>query len=152
MVTELDQLRRTKRETESPLPVDSRTVHFVPVNVSFYLSCPIDSYHAVYTWKHENQTSPCLQMQSNCLHLIPIMTQESYGDYKCVSEEKNYNRVVKYYALKEQKIHVPSFDEQDRNIGTGNRNPPPKDNAALALVGQIWISLGLALALLGIGM
>lgn len=127
---ELEHLRRTKRETESPSPVDSRTVHFVPVDVPFYLSCPIDSYHAVYTWEHGDQKSPCLQMQSNCLHLIPIMTQESYGDYKCVSEEKNYTRLVKYYAL--------------------NRSPTPNENAALAVVGQAWISLGLVLAVMGI--
>lgn len=151
MITELEQFRRTKRETESPSPVDSRTVHFVPVDVPFYLSCPIDSYHAVYTWEHGHQKSPCLQMQSNCLHLIPIMTKESYGDYKCVSEEKNYTRLVKYYALKEQKIHVLSFDEQGRNNNAGNKNPTPKENAALAVVGQTWINLGLALAVMGIG-
>lgn len=130
MITELEHLRRTKRETESPSPVDSRTVHFVPVDVPFYLSCPIDSYHAVYTWEHGDQKSPCLQMQSNCLHLIPFMTQESYGDYKCVSEEKNYTRLVKYYAL--------------------NRSPTPNENAALAVVRQTWISLGLILAAMGI--
>lgn len=146
MITELEQLRRTKRETESPSPVDSRTVHFVPVDVPFYLSCPIDSYHANYYWEHGDQKSPCLQMQSNCLHLIPIMTQESYGDYKCVSEEKNYTRLVKYYALKEQKIYT-----QGRNNNTGNRNPTPQENAALAVVGQTWINLGLVLAAMGIG-
>lgn len=148
MITELEQLHRTKRETESPSPVDSKTVHFVPMDVPFYLSCPIDSYHAVYTWEHGHQKSPCLQMQSSCLHLIPVMTQESYGNYKCVSEEKNYTRLVKHYALMEQKIHV---DEEGIDNNAGNKPPPPKENAALAVVGQTWISLGLVLAVMDIG-
>ncbi|KAM4618240.1 semaphorin-7A [Polymixia lowei] len=95
---------RTKREIPSPSPVVLRVVHTVPLEVPFYLSCPIDSYHAVYTWEHRGRSNPCLQMQSNCLHLIPAVTHESYGDYKCVSEERDYTKVVKEYRLIQQTI------------------------------------------------
>lgn len=137
------QVHRTKRETVSPSPVDLRTVHSVPLGVPFYLSCPIDSYHAVYTWEHGGQSSPCLQMQSNCLHLIPVMTQENYGNYKCVSEEKDYTKVVKNYDLAQQIIP---------DTKTDGRTTPYKINDASAVVPQIWISLGMALAVMGFEM
>lgn len=142
ILLEQKQVRRTKRETVSPSLADSRTIHSVPLGVPFYLSCPIDSYHAVYTWEHGGQNSPCLQMQSNCLHLIPAMAQENYGSYECVSKEKDYTKVVKNYQLTEQKI--PDID-------TGRSNIPYNINGASAVVPQgVWITLGLAVALLEI--
>lgn len=132
--------RRTKRETVSPQSADLSTVHKVPLDVPFYLSCPIDSYHAEYTWEHGHQKSPCLQMQSNCLHLIPAMGQENYGSYKCVSKEKDYTKVVKIYQLTEQKI-------PDTN--TNRRNPSQNKNDASVVVPQIWIYLGLAILVMG---
>ncbi|XP_073328805.1 semaphorin-7A [Pagrus major] len=136
---EQNQTHRTKRETVSPSPVEL-TVHSVPLGVPFYLSCPIDSYHAIYTWKHGDESSPCLQMQSNCLHLIPSMAQENYGSYSCVSEEKEYTKEVKNYQLAEQRIP----DMVDRS------NTPDTINDASAVVSQIWMNLGLAVALMGI--
>ncbi|XP_047452820.1 semaphorin-7A [Mugil cephalus] len=110
--TGIEQAKRTKRDDVSASAVPSTTVHSVPLDVPFYLSCPIDSYHAVYTWRHEDRTSPCLQMHSDCLHLITKMTQKDYGDFECVSTEKDYTKVVKKYQLTELKIPV------ERNIGT----------------------------------
>ncbi|KAG7276254.1 hypothetical protein CRUP_018636, partial [Coryphaenoides rupestris] len=71
--------------TASPPPAVSRAVHTVPLGVPFYLSCPIDSYHATYTWQHDehSSSSPCLQMGPNCLHLIPSMEPGSYGRHQC---------------------------------------------------------------------
>uniref|UniRef100_UPI0037E8D477 semaphorin-7A n=1 Tax=Semicossyphus pulcher TaxID=241346 RepID=UPI0037E8D477 len=134
---------RTKRETVSASPADLRTDHSVPLGVPFYLSCPIDSYHAVYTWEHGGQSSPCLQMRSNCLHLIPSMEQESYGSYKCVSKEKDYMKVVKIYQLAEQKMVVTKIITE--------RTEPPRDrNHAPAFVPLIvWIALGQAVAVFG---
>ncbi|KAK5867353.1 hypothetical protein PBY51_011854 [Eleginops maclovinus] len=118
---EQKQINRTKRETGSLSTVDLRTTYSVPLGVPFYLSCPIDSYHAVYTWEHTGQGSPCLQMQSNCLHLIPAMTQENYGGYECVSKERDYTKVVKTYQLKQQTIQVTTRDtERDNNHITIN--------------------------------
>lgn len=123
-----------------------RTVHTVPLGVPFYLSCPIDSYHAVYTWEHNGQSSPCLQMQSNCLHLIPAMSQENYGSYECVSKEKDYTKVVKKYHLTKQII---PDTKKNMNI-EDRRNVLDKKNNASAVVPQIvWITLGLSVAVLG---
>ncbi|XP_061677486.1 semaphorin-7A isoform X2 [Syngnathoides biaculeatus] len=97
--SEHNQVNRTRRDAASAADVDLLTLPPVPVGVPFYLTCPIDSYHAVYTWKHGDQSSPCLQMHSNCLLLIPAMTPESYGSYECVSEERDYSNVVKRYRL-----------------------------------------------------
>lgn len=128
-------INRGKRETAAPRPVNSRTVHSVPLNVPFYLSCPIDSYHAVYTWEHHGRSSPCLQMQSNCLHLIPSVAQENYGDYKCVSVERDYRKVIKEYQLIEQKL-----PDESRNFKT-SYTPFERSNAP-ALVPQLaWVTL-----------
>nr|XP_046250642.1 semaphorin-7A [Scatophagus argus] len=136
------QVHRTKRETNSPLLVDLITVHSVPLGVPFYLSCPIDSYHAVYNWEHGDLRSPCLQMQSNCLHLIPAMAQENYGNYKCVSMEKNFIKVVKNYQLTEQEI---------TGTKTGRGQTPFTRNSAVGLKHHLyWIILGLAAAVMGI--
>lgn len=116
------------------------TVHTVPLDVPFYLSCPIDSYHAVYTWKLEGNSSPCMQMQSNCLHLIPAMAQENYGIYKCISREKDYEKVVKKYELKQQITQT----RRDKKSGTENIIP---SNDALKVVSEaVSIILGLATA------
>lgn len=127
-----EQLRRTKRDAASPPPVDSQNVHFVLPGVAFYLSCPIHSYHAVYTWEHGDKNSLCLQMQSNCLHLIPVMTQESYGNYRCISREKGYTKVVKQYQLVQREI-------QDTNT---------EKNASPAILGQTLRNLLLALTVI----
>ncbi|XP_059191987.1 semaphorin-7A [Centropristis striata] len=139
---ERKQINRTKRETASPSPVDLRTTHSVPLGVPFYLSCPIDSYHANYIWEHGGQSSPCLQMESNCLHLIPSMAQENYGGYECVSKEKDYTKVVKRYQLTEQ---IVSETNEDRNNNPlGNYVVPVESSAASDAVPHVeWITLGL---------
>lgn len=111
--------------------------HSVPRNVSFYLSCPIHSYHAVYNWKHHDKTSPCLQMHSNCLHLIPSMNQEHYGTYDCVSTEKDYTKVVNTYELKETIYPEPRKDSKTSSTQI--------ENSASSLVPLvIWLTLLIA--------
>ncbi|XP_028286865.1 semaphorin-7A [Parambassis ranga] len=133
-----EKLNRSKRETQSASLVSLRTDHSVPRGVPFYLSCPINSYHAEYTWEHGGRSSPCRQMLSNCLHLIPSMEQENYGEYKCVSKERDYTKVVKTYHLTEQMIP----GQNPRSFHTSS-----KFNDGSALVPQTaWITL-LAVAL-----
>lgn len=128
-----------KRDTVAE-PVNVGTVHSVPLGISFYLSCPIDSYHAMYTWEHNDDILPCLQMQSNCLHLIPAMTQENYGTYKCVSKEKDFTQVLRIYQLKAQQ----SPEIYRRDTGLTERSD------ASAVVAQMgWLMYGLTAALLG---
>ena len=79
-----------------------KMVHSVPLDFPFYLSCPIDSHHAAYAWEHESQTSACQKTGSICLHLIPAVRDDSYGNYRCVSQERDYTRVVKEYRLLKQ--------------------------------------------------
>ncbi|CAK6950988.1 semaphorin-7A [Scomber scombrus] len=133
------QGNRTKRNTVSPSTVDVTTVHSVSLGVPFYLSCPIDSYHAVYTWEHGGQSSPCLQMQSNCLLLIPAMVHGNYGSYECISQEKDYTNVVKKYHLEKQVII-----ETKRNIVF----PAEKNNVSAVTLHIVWITLGLSVAVL----
>uniref|UniRef100_A0A3Q2YDB7 Semaphorin 7A (JohnMiltonHagen blood group) n=1 Tax=Hippocampus comes TaxID=109280 RepID=A0A3Q2YDB7_HIPCM len=123
-------VNRSRRNAASPLDKDLLTLHAVPMGVPFYLSCPIDSYHAVYTWKHEDQSSPCLQMRSNCLLLIPAMNHASYGTYECVSEERDYVKVVKGYHLTEQ---------------GGPRRNSERGKASAVAAQTLWITLGLSL-------
>lgn len=74
-------------------------------------------------------------MQSHCLHLIPAMTQENYGSYKCVSKEKGFTNELKSYLLTEP-ISPDSNTE----------NHLFKWNDASAVVSQLWLSLGLSVA------
>ncbi|XP_057693550.1 semaphorin-7A isoform X2 [Corythoichthys intestinalis] len=99
--SDYNTVNRTRRNAASRLDIDS-TQLAVPMDVPFYLSCPIDSYHAVYTWRHRDERSPCLQMSSSCLLLIPAMTPDSYGSYECISEERDYVNMVKQYHLTER--------------------------------------------------
>lgn len=138
-LSEHKHVQRLKRETVSAPPLDLRTVHSVLLGVPFYLSCPIDSYHADYTWTHGEQESPCLQMHSNCLHLIPAMAQENYGSWQCISKEKDYTKLVKTYQLIEQKISVVMPDY---------KNTPYFKNDANTVVLQTWILLGFVVAVI----
>lgn len=72
------------------------------------------------------------------------MAQENYGGYECVSKEKDYTKVVKNYQLTEQKI--PNTKENP-----WRSNTPYNRNGASGVVPQrVWITLGLAVAVLGI--
>nr|XP_057931021.1 semaphorin-7A isoform X2 [Doryrhamphus excisus] len=109
-VSDHTQVNRSRRDAAPPVNADLLTLPAVPMGVPFYLSCPIDSYHAVYTWEHRDQSSPCLQMHTNCLFLIPSVTPESYGSYQCVSKERDYVSVVKRYHLMQQINHPTRTD------------------------------------------
>ncbi|XP_030587644.1 semaphorin-7A [Archocentrus centrarchus] len=131
-VGEQEPRNRTKREVTAPPSLHLRTVHSVPWGVPFYLSCPIDSYHAEYTWEGKGQSRPCLQMLTNCLHLIPSMSQENYGKYDCVSKERDYTKVVRTYEL----IKSPEKTKCTKS------NTPDEWSAAPALYPEmVWITL-----------
>lgn len=136
------QTNRTKRETE-PRSSDHLTVaHSIPLEVPFYLSCNIDSYHAIYTWEHKGQRSPCQRMQSDCLHLIPAMTTEKYGDYQCVSKERDYTKVVIAYQL--------SQTDLDKNSKHDIPTPPKDSSSAAAFTAQMGLIVSFAFVQTGI--
>uniref|UniRef100_A0A8C6WHZ0 Semaphorin 7A n=1 Tax=Neogobius melanostomus TaxID=47308 RepID=A0A8C6WHZ0_9GOBI len=131
---EQETLLRRKRQTQFP----SAAVHSVPLDMPFYLSCPIDSYHAEYSWEHGEQHSPCLQMKSDCLHLIPAMAQPQYGNYQCVSREKGYSKVVKQYQLS-----VGNVTKPDSRVELHGLN-----NALKPVTQGVWLTMGLLLTML----
>ncbi|KAL0968902.1 hypothetical protein UPYG_G00273410 [Umbra pygmaea] len=109
-----------------PSPNDLNvSIHSVPLGVPFYLACPIESYHAQYTWGHQGQTRPCLQLQASCLYLIPSMQTEHYGDYHCVSEEQDYTRVVRVVRAT-QLINTPNTTPNT----TPTHDPTPNSTPA----------------------
>ncbi|KAK2867338.1 hypothetical protein QQF64_023030 [Cirrhinus molitorella] len=90
---------RFTREVQQVSTAALRIQHSVPTGVPFYLSCPFDSHHATYKWKHNQQSIPCQQSQPECLLLIPAMTSDMYGLYKCISHELDYTKTVKEYNI-----------------------------------------------------
>ncbi|XP_073688079.1 semaphorin-7A isoform X2 [Garra rufa] len=85
--------RQVQQVLTSPLRIQ------LPTGVPFYLSCPVDSHHATYKWEHNQKSIQCQQTPSECLLLIPAMTNEMYGNYKCTSHELDYTNTVKEYKL-----------------------------------------------------
>ncbi|XP_026168125.1 semaphorin-7A [Mastacembelus armatus] len=134
-VEEQRNLSRTKREADSPSPVNLTTHYSVSLGVPIFLICPIDSYHALYIWEFRQQKMPCLQIHSNCLHLIPDMAQKNYGTYECVSKERDYTKVIRRFHL--------SPDTKKKSTTTCN-------DASADLPEIAWITLGLATAVWGI--
>ncbi|KAK7890987.1 hypothetical protein WMY93_022950 [Mugilogobius chulae] len=116
------------------------SVHSVPLDVPFYLSCPIDSYHAEYSWKHKDHAYPCLQMKSHCLHLIPSLTLEHYGNYQCVSREQGYAKVVKQYQLQ------CTTTTATAEIENTQKKSNSLNNASQSVPQVVWLTLGLLLA------
>lgn len=100
--------RRSKRDSRLSYVPSVR--HSVPTEVPFYLSCPVDSHHATYRWKHGNKSTTCQLTQSECLLLIPSMTSEDYGSYKCISHERDYTRIVKEYYLDPEHVADSAFN------------------------------------------
>ncbi|KAA0724307.1 Semaphorin-7A Semaphorin-K1 [Triplophysa tibetana] len=94
--------RRSKRDSR-PSSVPS-VRHSLPAEIPFYLSCTVDSQHATYRWKHGNKSTTCQLTQSECLLLIPSMTSDDYGNYKCISHERDYTRIVKEYYLNPEHV------------------------------------------------
>ncbi|XP_026859109.2 semaphorin-7A isoform X2 [Electrophorus electricus] len=90
---------RTKRHVPSLLASSSIIEHTVPHGFPFYLSCPIMSHHATYTWMHKGERISCQQTETDCLHLIPAIGAGDYGTYRCETRERDYSQVVKEYHL-----------------------------------------------------
>ncbi|XP_048014296.1 semaphorin-7A [Megalobrama amblycephala] len=90
---------RFRRDVQQSSTAPLKIRHDVPSDVPFYLSCPVDSHHATYRWEHGDKRSPCQQTQSECLLLIPSMKDDMYGNYKCVSHERDYTKTVNEYDL-----------------------------------------------------
>ncbi|XP_035272789.1 semaphorin-7A-like [Anguilla anguilla] len=118
-----------------PSPDPSVVSHSPPMGTPFYLSCPVRSRHASYTWEHGGRSSPCvtaqtqLQTQYDCLHLIPAVREEHYGTFECISTERNYTQVLRSYRLR------PPVDSR---AARPSRPAVTAALAGLALVPVLW--------------
>ncbi|XP_035007398.1 semaphorin-7A [Hippoglossus stenolepis] len=71
----------------------------VPSNSKYFLSCPMLSNHAEYTWRQGVSSIPCRLKEQECLLLIKSMSPEEVGTYMCVSEELGFTKVLAQYEL-----------------------------------------------------
>uniref|UniRef100_A0A9J8ABV4 Semaphorin 7A (JohnMiltonHagen blood group) n=1 Tax=Cyprinus carpio carpio TaxID=630221 RepID=A0A9J8ABV4_CYPCA len=90
---------RFTRDVQQASTAPLRIQLSVPTGIPFYLSCPVNSNHATYKWEHDQKSIPCEQTQSECLLLIPAMTADLHGNYKCTSHELDYTKTVREYNL-----------------------------------------------------
>uniref|UniRef100_A0A8D0GV17 Semaphorin 7A (JohnMiltonHagen blood group) n=1 Tax=Sphenodon punctatus TaxID=8508 RepID=A0A8D0GV17_SPHPU len=66
----------------------------------YYLSCPMESHHAAYTWIHNDHIiKRCESNHRHCLHFIDNVTDECYGTYACFSQESYFNQTVMVECL-----------------------------------------------------
>lgn len=101
---------RLRRDAQQSSTTPLRIQHSVATDVPFYLSCPVDSHHASYRWEHWGKSNPCQQTQSEYLLLIPAMTTDNYGNYSCVSQERDYIKVVREYELLPKSVFNDAFE------------------------------------------
>ncbi|XP_041075165.1 semaphorin-7A isoform X1 [Polyodon spathula] len=81
----------------SEIPPNTYTVS---LSAPVYLSCPKKSHHAKYAWEHDSKGRlECQWTESDCLHLIKAMTEDDYGTYRCISEERGYRDTIIQYNL-----------------------------------------------------
>ncbi|XP_061077816.1 semaphorin-7A isoform X2 [Conger conger] len=73
------ETKRPKRDALSQTQEPLGVTYSVSLGVPFYLSCPIHSNHASYTWKYGGRSSRCQQTGTDCLHLITAMSENNYG-------------------------------------------------------------------------
>lgn len=65
------------------------------------------------------------------------MVHENYGGYECVSQEKDYTKVVKKYHLEKQ---IMTETHSTNNIPAGT------SNVSAVTLNIVWITLGLSVA------
>ncbi|XP_028679597.1 semaphorin-7A [Erpetoichthys calabaricus] len=94
---------RRRRDTSISPSTSSKVISItVPNSIPYFLSCPLTSYHARYFWKHENGSNvECELTESECLYLIRKMQSQDYGNYECISVERDYTKTLVMYNLKE---------------------------------------------------
>ncbi|XP_060924180.1 semaphorin-7A-like [Limanda limanda] len=88
----------SRYSTEARAP--ERVKHItLPSNSKYFLSCPMLSKHAEYTWRQGKDTTLCRSKEQECLLLIYSMSAEQVGTHTCESEELGFKKVVMQYEL-----------------------------------------------------
>lgn len=71
-------------------------------NTRYYLSCPIESRHATYSWRHEENVEQNCEpghQSPNCVLFIENLTARQYGHYRCEALEGSYLRETQHWEL-----------------------------------------------------
>ncbi|XP_063099641.1 semaphorin-7A [Cavia porcellus] len=71
-------------------------------NSRYYLSCPIESRHATYSWRHEENVEQSCEpghQSPNCILFIENLTARQYGHYRCEAQEGSYLRETQHWEL-----------------------------------------------------
>ncbi|XP_069758823.1 semaphorin-7A isoform X2 [Narcine bancroftii] len=70
-------------------------------DISVYLSCPKQSYHADYLWRfnHNHEVLPCSVNDDHCLLFISKLSQSNTGHYECISNERGVEHLHADYFI-----------------------------------------------------
>ncbi|KAF7484436.1 Hypothetical predicted protein [Marmota monax] len=71
-------------------------------NSRYYLSCPMESRHATYSWRHEENVEQSCEpghQSPNCILFIENLTARQYGHYRCEAQEGSYLREAQHWEL-----------------------------------------------------
>uniref|UniRef100_G3WM75 Semaphorin 7A (JohnMiltonHagen blood group) n=1 Tax=Sarcophilus harrisii TaxID=9305 RepID=G3WM75_SARHA len=74
-------------------------------NARYYLTCPVESHHATYSWhlgdKKLHRCEPGWP-SSDCILFIEKLTDEQFGLYRCQAQEGSYSRVAVAWELRRE--------------------------------------------------
>ncbi|XP_054421128.1 semaphorin-7A [Pteronotus mesoamericanus] len=102
-VLQSTNLTEPHKECPNPKP-DEAPLQKVSLarNCRYYLSCPMESRHATYWWRHgekvEQRCEPSHQ-SPNCVLFIENLTDGHYGHYYCEAQEDSYLRKAQHWQL-----------------------------------------------------
>lgn len=71
-------------------------------NSRYYLTCPMESRHATYSWRHEENVEQSCEpghQSPSCILFIENLTARQYGHYRCEAREGSYLREAQHWEL-----------------------------------------------------
>lgn len=91
------------RECPNPNP-DEAPLQKVSLarNSRYYLTCPMESRHATYLWRHEENVEQSCEpghQSPSCILFIENLTARQYGHYRCEAQEGSYLHEAQHWEL-----------------------------------------------------
>lgn len=71
-------------------------------NSRYYLTCPMESRHATYLWRHEENVEQSCEpghQSPSCILFIENLTARQYGHYRCEAQEGSYLHEAQHWEL-----------------------------------------------------
>ncbi|XP_029001092.1 semaphorin-7A isoform X2 [Betta splendens] len=93
-----EKAQRHSRLTQADTSKGGHSV-LLPAESRYFLSCPVSSHHAQYSWHHGQKSTSCTSNEDQCIFLIDSMNHEQEGTYKCMSEERGFTKVLSEVRL-----------------------------------------------------